>query len=139
NCHRRRDCLHPLAFRVARRLSTRRAWARAIGEAGSATGPRFVPARRAPRLRPVRGGPLTLERLIADIMDRDARDAAVPERQEFAITATPKPRMTQADRWLKRPPVLRYRAFCDEIRLKGAKLPSRYRATFVLPMPPSWP
>ena len=47
--------------------------------------------------------------------------------------------MTQSDRWKKRPPVLRYRAFCDEVRLKGLTLPdSGYHVTFILPMPESW-
>lgn len=55
------------------------------------------------------------------------------------ITPIPKPRMSQKDAWEKRPAVLRYRAFCDEIRLKGAKLPHAYRLLFVMPMPESWP
>ncbi|MCD9046727.1 RusA family crossover junction endodeoxyribonuclease [Luteimonas sp. MHLX1A] len=46
--------------------------------------------------------------------------------------------MTRSDRWNKRPCVLRYRAYVDELQLRGAKLPSRYRLEFVLPMPASW-
>lgn len=47
--------------------------------------------------------------------------------------------MTQKDRWAKRPPVLRYRAFCDEVKLNRISLPeSGYHVTFVLPMPDSW-
>nr|WP_211162367.1 MULTISPECIES: RusA family crossover junction endodeoxyribonuclease [Citrobacter] len=50
-----------------------------------------------------------------------------------------KPRMTRADKWKKRPEVLRYRAFCDEVRLQGVELPeSRSHVTFILPMPASW-
>ncbi|HHQ6593929.1 RusA family crossover junction endodeoxyribonuclease [Serratia fonticola] len=57
----------------------------------------------------------------------------------YAIVPIPKPRMTQRDRWAKRPPVLRYFAFCDEIRHNRISLPeSGYHVTFVLPMPPSW-
>lgn len=47
--------------------------------------------------------------------------------------------MTQRDAWEKRACVERYRTFCDELRLRGARLPYAYRAEFVLPMPESWP
>lgn len=51
-----------------------------------------------------------------------------------------KPRMTQRDKWMKRPCVLRYRAYRDELRLRipndvdlnGAAL------CFGIPMPKSW-
>ncbi|CAH5088770.1 RusA family crossover junction endodeoxyribonuclease [Serratia marcescens] len=57
----------------------------------------------------------------------------------YSITPIPKPRMTQKDRWAKRPPVLRYRAFCDEVKLNRISLPeSGYHVTFVLPMPEGW-
>ena len=50
-----------------------------------------------------------------------------------------KPRMTRADKWKKRPEILRYRAFCDEVRLQGVELPeSGSHVTFILPMPASW-
>ena len=56
------------------------------------------------------------------------------------ITPVPKPRQTQADKWMKRPAVLRYRAFADEVRLKlqhnfdfnGKSI------VFLMPMPASW-
>ena len=50
-----------------------------------------------------------------------------------------KPRMTRADKWNKRECVLRYRAFCDELRLKhrGA-FPDAVVMNFTLPMPASW-
>lgn len=57
----------------------------------------------------------------------------------YDITPVPKPRMTQRDKWAKRPSVLRYRAFCDECRLKKVDLPScKCRVIFRLPMPQSW-
>ena len=60
--------------------------------------------------------------------------------QVFAIEPTPKPRQTRADRWIKRPPVLRYRAFADEVRLRHLELPTRYyHVVFVMTMPSSWP
>ena len=59
--------------------------------------------------------------------------------QVFEITPCPKPRMTQADKWKRRPPVMRYRAYCDQVREAGIELPeSHYHVTFVLPMPASW-
>ena len=58
----------------------------------------------------------------------------------LSITPVPKPRQTRADVWKKRPAVMRYRAFADEVRLK---LPSYVdlnckHITFFLPMPKSW-
>lgn len=54
-----------------------------------------------------------------------------------------KPRMTKRDVWKKRPVVLRYRAFCDELRLAvaRAKLVMPHGAavvTFLMPMPGGW-
>ncbi len=69
----------------------------------------------------------------------EAADAKIPERQVIHMVPVPKPRMSQKDTWEKRPSVMRYRAFCDEIRLRGAKLPHAYRLLFVMPMPESWP
>lgn len=57
----------------------------------------------------------------------------------YAILPVPKPRMTQRDRWAKRPAVLRYRAFCDEVRAAGVELyPCGTHVTFIIPMPASW-
>lgn len=57
----------------------------------------------------------------------------------YDIQPVPKPRMTQRDKWAKRPAVLRYRAFADEVRLKGVTIPENgARITFILPMPESW-
>jgi Holliday junction resolvase RusA-like endonuclease len=59
--------------------------------------------------------------------------------KEYSITPMGKPRMTRADRWKKRPEVMRYRAFCDEVRLHKVQLPeSDFHVTFIIPMPPSW-
>jgi Holliday junction resolvase RusA-like endonuclease len=47
--------------------------------------------------------------------------------------------MTQRDKWAKRPAVMRYRAFCDQVRLLGIKLPEAgAKVQFDLPMPDSW-
>lgn len=40
----------------------------------------------------------------------------------YDITPIGKPRMTRADKWKKRPAVMRYRAFCDEARLRKINL-----------------
>ena len=59
--------------------------------------------------------------------------------QVYDITPLGKPRQTNRDRWAKRPAVLRYREFKDEVRLRGVALPeSGCRITFILPMPDSW-
>ena len=58
----------------------------------------------------------------------------------YAITPVAKPRMTQRDKWQRRPAVLRYRAFADEVR-RTVTLPALSEAwhiVFVLPMPASW-
>lgn len=56
-----------------------------------------------------------------------------------AIDPVPKPRMTQRDKWKKRPPVLRYREFCDQVREAGLMVPDDgAHITFYLPMPKSW-
>jgi Holliday junction resolvase RusA-like endonuclease len=58
----------------------------------------------------------------------------------ISIEPVAKPRMTRSDRWNQRSPVNRYRAFCDELRLKNKhrELPEVLILTFYLPMPPSW-
>lgn len=59
----------------------------------------------------------------------------------LAITPVPKPRMTQRDKWQKRPCVIRYRDFCDEVRnqMKGQEFPQEGAyVIFYLPMPKSW-
>ena len=57
----------------------------------------------------------------------------------YDITPVPKPRMTRSDKWKQRPAVIRYRSFCDEVRLKRVKFDNGDHITFVLPMPESWP
>lgn len=63
-------------------------------------------------------------------------------------TPIPKPRMTKADVWKKRPCVVEYRAWADAIRLKVCGAPDKYLPctephsiflVFYLPIPPSTP
>lgn len=56
----------------------------------------------------------------------------------YDITPCPKPRMTRADKWKQRPEVMRYRAFCDEVRLKKVAFDNGCNVIFILPMPKSW-
>lgn len=55
------------------------------------------------------------------------------------IEPVPKPRMTQRDRWAKRPAVVRYHAFCDEIReLYQQEVTPQLALRFYITMPQSW-
>ncbi len=40
----------------------------------------------------------------------------------YKIRAIPKPRMTQSDKWKKRPCVLAYRKYCDDLRAMNFKI-----------------
>ena len=58
----------------------------------------------------------------------------------YPITPMGAPRMTRADAW-RFPPrdcVARYRAFKDEVRLRGVSLENGDGVVFVVPMPVSW-
>ncbi len=57
----------------------------------------------------------------------------------YPVPPCPKPRMTRSDKWKKRPAVMRYRAFADQVRELGVKLPeSDAKITFLIAMPKSW-
>lgn len=59
--------------------------------------------------------------------------------EEYSITPVPKPRMTQRDKWAKRPAVMRYREFCDQCRELGVTVPDGgAHVRFIMPMPKSW-
>lgn len=70
-------------------------------------------------------------------------NAQIDAQAAFVIHGKPvgKPRMTQSDRWKKRPAVLRYREFCDRARAAAGEVPARpmgiHVATYV-GMPASW-
>lgn len=57
----------------------------------------------------------------------------------YDITPVPKPRMTRRDKWKKRPAVLRYWAFKDEVRLKKVRIPASCEIVFFIAPPKSWP
>ena len=61
---------------------------------------------------------------------------------EFHLMPVPKPRQTISDKWRKRPCVVRYRAFADELRLLAAQqkftLENGLAYEFHLPIPKSW-
>lgn len=56
----------------------------------------------------------------------------------YPITPIPCPRMTQRDKWKKRPVVMDYFAFRDEVKLRRVTIPIPCKVTFYLPMPQSW-
>ncbi len=58
--------------------------------------------------------------------------------QIYPIIPNTKPRMTQSDKWKKRPCVLRYFEFKDKVRDHKVELPECHHITFVVPMPESW-
>ena len=62
----------------------------------------------------------------------------------ISMLPVPKPRQTRADKWKKRPQVERYRAFCDELRLKcnvagirPEQFGQPFGARFYMPVPKS--
>ena len=56
----------------------------------------------------------------------------------YPITPCTKPRMTQRDKWKKRPRVLKYFAFRDEVKLRGVEYPeSGAHIIFHIPLPKS--
>lgn len=59
---------------------------------------------------------------------------------KLAIVPVPKPRMVKSDAWAKRPAVLRYWEFKDElVKLWGdADLPEQIGLVFIMPMPICW-
>lgn len=46
--------------------------------------------------------------------------------------------MTRRDKWAKRPVVMRYHTFCDELRLYVKDLPDDFCINFNISMPKSW-
>ncbi|MEY2161354.1 RusA family crossover junction endodeoxyribonuclease [Rhodanobacter sp. FW106-PBR-LB-2-11] len=76
--------------------------------------------------------------IAASVTATQASDAAIPAVQVFDVDPVPKPRMTQRDKWGKRPCVLRYRAYGDELRLRGLRMPHRYSLIFIVAMPATW-
>lgn len=58
--------------------------------------------------------------------------------QTYYIEPVAAPRMTQRDRWKKRPCVERFYAYRDLIRTFDMNLPIPYKVTFYLPIPKSY-
>ena len=57
----------------------------------------------------------------------------------YPINPVAKPRMTQSDKWKKRPCVMRYWEFKDQCRLYNVKLPKEGAyIIFYIGMPKSW-
>ena len=65
------------------------------------------------------------------------------KQHEFTVSGPTmgKPRMSQRDRWQKRPVVLRYREYCDRFREESGTVPANAFAIIIrayINMPPSW-
>lgn len=56
----------------------------------------------------------------------------------YPIKPIGKPRMTRADSWKKRPCVLRYWAFKEQVKDSGLVLSDTCKIIFHVQMPPSW-
>jgi Holliday junction resolvase RusA-like endonuclease len=57
----------------------------------------------------------------------------------YPIDPISAPRQVQSDRWRSRPAVARYRAYRDELHIKGLQIPEPFHHfVFVLAMAPSW-
>lgn len=58
----------------------------------------------------------------------------------IGVTPVPAPRMTKRDRWARRPAVVRYFQYRDDIRAAWGEreVPARLRLVFIMPMPKSW-
>lgn len=66
-----------------------------------------------------------------------------PEQYVFLVDPIGKPRMTQRDKWKKRPPVARYWSYRDEVKNIAKNLgfvmpESDFHIIFYIPMPNSW-
>ena len=63
-------------------------------------------------------------------------------KNKIYIDPLPKPRMTRADRWKKRPCVLRYWDYKTrlqaEMDISGIKIDDVIKVVFCIPMPKSW-
>jgi Holliday junction resolvase RusA-like endonuclease len=58
---------------------------------------------------------------------------------KYNIIPVTKPRQTQRDLWAKRPCVMKYRAFADEVRANKIMIPSGgAHITFIIPFPKSY-
>lgn len=80
------------------------------------------------------------------IIEKKAKELIKPitefERKKvFHVKPMSRPRMTQSDKWKKRPVVEKYRRFCNQIQrdMKGFALPYyNVWITYYYPMPKSW-
>lgn len=64
-----------------------------------------------------------------------------PNGLTLRLTPVAKPRQSQRDRWKKRPAVVRYRQYADQLRamLRGYEVPQNgLHWIFDVPMPASW-
>lgn len=56
----------------------------------------------------------------------------------YLIAPVPAPRQVRSDKWKPRPAVIAYRAFRDQVRAVGIRIPPRVGILFELEVPASW-
>jgi len=119
---------------VANGDAAKNAATQASGTLGRGGGPPH--GRKARNARPPRVVPDKTQGI-----ETGASSTTPPGPLVVEIVPVAKPRMTQRDKWAKRPAVMRYRRYCDELRsaLGDWKMPCFGRQiTFCMPMPKSW-
>lgn len=104
-----------------------KAWERWLAST-PATATHTPPPSRAPRAR----------RTAARFAVNDPAPAIPPVQVLDGVRPTPAPRQSRRDTWDPRPCVMRYRAYCDALRLHRLLVPERFVFIFYLPMPRSW-
>ena len=58
----------------------------------------------------------------------------------YPVVPVSAPRQVRKDKWDPSPHVQKYRAFRDEVRIRGVRVPIEgFHIVFLIPMPKSWP
>lgn len=96
---------------------------------------------------PIRGSEYYEEKAALELLQEKCVRAKPPHintKQEYRFSLDPntKPRQTRSDKWKKRPCVMQYRAFADDLRQQaseqGYSLGDTLNVDFIVAMPPSW-
>jgi len=87
----------------------------------------------------ISNGPDFLDGVFSSSVKLSKCEASGAGVRVYKIKPNTKPRMTQSDKWKKRPATTRYWAFKDEVRRLGIKVPaSGSHIIFHIPMPHYW-
>ena len=104
---------------------------------------KYVQASALPHTQTIINSPLHIGyNPVLSIAGEGEQTITLPDVIIFNVTPVAKPRMTQKDKWEKRPAVIRYRDYKDQLRFQSPlnfKFPeSHYHVIFGLPMPRTW-